>query len=245
MYSQEAVVDTDRSTYLIAEMPDHERPRERLESVGADALSDTELMAILLRTGRAGRSVIDLARDVLNAFQGDLSKIAQAGLNELREIRGIGRAKAIEIRAAFTLAHRLSIREKKQAPRLESPASVADLMREYFRPKQQEEFHALLLDTKHALMRDECITVGLVDRSQAHAREVFRTAIRESCSRLILAHNHPSGDPTPSAQDISCTKNLVSAGKIIGIQVLDHVIIGARTVDRPRDFLSMREENLM
>lgn len=249
MYSKRAPAPAagsgSKTPYLIAEMPDQERPRERLEAAGAHSLSDTELLAILLRTGRAGRSVIDVARDVLTTFGGDLSRIAMASLTELQQIRGIGRAKAIEIRAAFTLAHRLSTREKHQRPKLESPAAVADLMREHFRPKKQEEFHALLLDTKHSLLRDECITVGLVDRSQVHAREVFRNAIRESCSRIILTHNHPSGDPTPSAQDISCTKNLVSAGKIVGIQILDHVIIGARTAERPRDYLSMREENLM
>ncbi|MFO7821850.1 MAG: DNA repair protein RadC [Lentisphaeria bacterium] len=245
MYDTNASENESKTAYLIAEMPDTERPRERMEAAGAKALSDTELLAILLRTGRPGRSVIDLARDVLTAFQGDLARIAGASLAELCKIPGIGKAKAIEIKAAFTLAQRLSIRDKMQAPILESPADVANLMREQFRPKKQEEFHALLLDTKHGLLRDECITIGLVDRSQIHAREVFRNAIQECCSRVILTHNHPSGDPTPSPQDIKCTKNLVAAGKIIGIQVLDHVIIGSKTDQRRRDYLSLREEKLM
>lgn len=232
-------------SYLIAEMPDHERPRERLLHHGPDALSDTELMAILLRTGGLGRSVLDVARELLISFEGKLARVASAAPSELQRIPGIGQAKAVELAAAFALARRLSSGIGAAHPRLESPGDVADLLREHFRGKQQEEFHVLLVDTKHTLIRDEQVTVGLLDRSQVHAREVFRRAIRESCSRIILSHNHPSGDPTPSAQDISCTKNLVSAGKIVGIEVLDHVIVGSRTDRRPRDFLSLREEGLM
>lgn len=231
--------------YLIAEMPDGERPRERLERHGAETLSDAELLAILLRTGRAGRSVIDVARDTVSHFEHDLKKIAEASLTEIQKIPGIGTAKAIEIKAAFTLAKRLSSREQQQIPRLESPKEVADLMREKFRDKKQEEFHVLLLDTKHGLLRDEIVTLGLVDRSQVHAREVFRSAIKESCSRIIVTHNHPSGDPAPSDQDIKCTKNLVEAGKIIGIELLDHVVIGSKAGSRERDFVSLREAKYM
>ena len=245
MYNNTSDTGRSRLSYLIAEMPDHERPRERLARHGPEHLRDAELLAILLRTGQQGQSVLDLADDVLRTFDGQLPKVARATLSDLQAIPGIGQAKAVELRAAFALANRLSARRDTDAPRLESPTDVAELLRASFRGKQQEEFHVLLLDTKHALLRDECVTVGLVDRSQIHAREVFRTAIRESCSRVILVHNHPSGDPTPSARDIGCTKNLVSSGKIIGIEVLDHVILGKRTDRRPRDFLSMREQNLM
>ncbi len=231
--------------YMIAEMPSHERPRERLRHHGAEALSDTELLAILLRTGQSGRSVLEVARDLLEKFGGDIGQIAVATVEELRQVVGIGTAKAVELRAAFAIARRLSARRAIERPRLESPSEVADLMREVLRGKRQEEFHVLLLDTKHRLLRNECVTVGLLDRSQVHAREVFRTAIRESCSRLVLVHNHPSGDPTPSAQDISCTRNLCAAGKIIGIEVLDHVVIGVQSISRTRDFLSLKEEGLM
>jgi len=236
--------DSDKP-YLIAEMPADERPRERLSRCGAESLSDSELLAILLRTGKTGRSVVDVARDVIGKFESNLSRLAEASITEIQQVPGIGKAKAIEIKSAFTLAKRLSNEEKTDVPRLESPHQVASLMREKFRGKQQEEFHVLLLDTKHGLLRDEVVTVGLVDRSQVHAREVFRNAIKESCSRIILCHNHPSGDPTPSEQDIQCTKNLTAAGEIIGIQVLDHVVIGQRTNQRPRDYLSLREENMM
>ena len=234
-----------RSVPLIAEMPDRERPRERLIQRGAQALSDTELLAILLRTGPRGSSVIELARQLLQAFGGSLANLAAAGLAELRAVHGIGMAKAVEIRAAFTLAVRLAETRDAVRPRLESPVDVANLLREYFRHVRQEEFHVLLLDTKHGLLRDERVTVGLVDRSQVHAREVFRTAIRESASRILLVHNHPSGDPTPSPQDIACTHNLVTTGKIIGIEVLDHVVLGRRSPDRPREYVSFREENLL
>jgi len=235
----------DMPGYLIAEMPAHERPRERLMGAGPESLRDAELVAILLRTGQRGRSALSLAEDVLMAFDGDLLSLAAADLAELRRVRGVGHAKSVEICAAFELARRLSRAQRADRTQLTTPADVADLMRDTFRGKGKEEFHVLLLDTKHGLLRREVVTVGLVDRSQVHAREVFRAAIREGCSRIVLAHNHPSGDPTPSAQDVSCTKNLVAAGKIVGIDVMDHVVVGAATASRPRDYVSLREEGLL
>ena len=231
--------------FCIAEMPESERPRERLMEFGADALSNTELLAILLRTGTQRCSVITLARRVLDRFGGGLGGIARATVSELQQLDGIGVAKAVEIHAAFTLARRLSRQVGNNLVRLTAPGQVADYMRETFRGKRQEEFHALLLDTKHALIRDHCVTVGLVDRSQIHAREVFRPAIRDACSRVLLVHNHPSGDPTPSEQDIRCTRSLASAGKIVGIDVLDHVVVANRDECCGREFVSFREEGLM
>lgn len=230
---------------LIADLPAHERPRERLLAAGADALSDTELLAIVLRSGTRERSALDLARALLARFGGELGRLAGASVTELRSVKGIGHTKAVEVRAAFALARRLAAAVARERPRLQSPAEVADLLREDLRGREQEEFHALLLDTRNYLIRDACVTVGLVDRSQVHAREVFRDAIRESCSRLILAHNHPSGDPSPSPQDIDCTRSLAAAGKVVGIEVLDHVVLGARTPSRPRDYVSFREAGLL
>ena len=132
-----------------------------------------------------------------------------------------------------------------ERPQLQSPGDIVQLMRPLLVGREQEEFHVLLLDTKHRLLRDEVVTIGLVDRSQVHPREVFRSAIRENCTRIILTHNHPTGDPAPSSQDISCTRQLVEAGKIIGIEVLDHVILGNRTAARVQDYVSFREENLL
>ena len=130
-------------------------------------------------------------------------------------------------------------------PLLQTPAKVAELMLPILSGKKQEEFWIVLLDTKHRALKCVCVTVGLLDRSQIHGRSVFRPAIEHSACRLILAHGHPSGDPTPSAQDIACTRNLVAAGKIVGIEVLDHIVIGERTAQRPKFWVSFREENLL
>lgn len=244
MYEADAP-SRERDCYLIADLPMHERPRERLLALGADALRDTELLAILLRTGTRDRSALDLAAALLAQFEGHLSRLAACSVAELAAVKGIGPTKAVEILAAFALARRLQRRMDGERPHIQTPADVANLLREQFRGKNQEEFHVLLLDTRNYVVRADCVTRGLVDRSQVHAREVFRTAIRESCSRILLAHNHPSGDPTPSPQDIDCTRSLVSAGKVIGIDVLDHVVLGTCTPSRPKDFLSFREANLL
>ena len=130
-------------------------------------------------------------------------------------------------------------------PKIDSPKAAADLMRPILAGREQEDFHVLCLDTKNGLLGMRCVTTGLVDRTQIHPREVFRDAIRENCTRLLLVHNHPSGDPTPSVQDIAATRQLVEAGKIVGIEVLDHIVLGRRTPNRTKDWLSFREENLM
>ncbi len=236
-----------RSEHMMADLPVQERPRERLLYGGAGALADHELLAILLRTGAKDRSVRHLAMDVLKAFDGNLSALATAEISELCAVRGVGEAKAIELRAAFALAHRLSTRPEIDRPAVQSPQDAADIFREHFLEKEKEEFHVILLDTKHFVIRTEPVTVGLVDRSQIHPREVFRSAIRNNCSRIVLIHNHPSGDPTPSKQDIAATKNLVKSGEIIGIEVLDHVVMGKRTDHQQEcnDFLSFREEKLL
>lgn len=235
----------DHDGFMIAEMPDRERPRERLMHQGAEALTDVELLAILLRSGLRGRSVLDLSRQVLQAYDGDLNRLSRATVDELRGIRGIGAAKAVEIHAAFALAQRLRQVTALQRPVLDSPQAIARMFRERFRSLHQEELHALLLDTRNRLLRDETITVGLVDRSQVHPREVFRRAIRESCSRLAIVHNHPSGDPTPSAADIACTKQLMAAGKVVGIELVDHVVIGGGGGLADREYVSLRAEGLM
>ncbi len=231
--------------WLIADLPEHERPRERLQQRGADALGDAELLAILLRTGCRNRSAVDLARDLIAHCGGSLRTLADARLQELALVKGIGLAKAVEIQAAFALAGRLRRFRDADRPRLQSPGDVADFLREGFRGRTREEFHVLMLDPRHHLLRDECVTIGLADRSQVHAREVFRGAIRENACRVLLAHNHPSGDPSPSPQDIECTRGLVGAGKLVGIEVIDHIIIGHTSATRTVDWLSFKEANLL
>jgi len=233
------------SNMMIAEMPACERPRERLLEFGAGALSNAELLAILLRTGNSEVSAVGLARILLDKFGGDLSQLVDATVSELQELKGIGVAKAVEINAAFALANRLSKIKGKAPLKLASPLSVVDYMRETFRGKRQEEFHVLFLDTKNGLLKDNCITVGLLDRSLVHAREVFRLAVREAAAKILLVHNHPTGDPTPSSQDLQCTRKLIEAGKVIGIEVVDHVVIGTVRSGGSREYVSLREDGLV
>ena len=230
---------------LIADLPNRERPRERLVAHGSEALKNAELLAILLRTGRRGVSALDVAQHLLNRFDNSLNRLARASISELQRVPGIGPAKAVEIHAALALARRLADTAEAALPCLNEPQAVCDLFREQFRTATQEEFHALLLDAKNHLLLRERITLGLVDRTQIHPREVFRSAIRENCSRVLLVHNHPSGDPTPSAQDIAANRQLVEAGKIIGIEVLDHVVVGNPARAHGRAYVSFRQENLM
>lgn len=231
------------TNYLIADLPDTERPRERMLRLGADALSDGELLAILLRHGTRGKSALAVAADLLRTFEGSLKRLAGAQLGEINKIPGIGTVKALELSAAFALAKRLTLENCMQQPKMTNPEFVAQYIREKLRQREQEEFHALLLDTRMRLIRDEVITIGLLDRSLVHAREVFRGAIKEACQSVIISHNHPSGDITPSEEDLKSTRMLQRAGQIIGISILDHVIVGSGLNDTR--FFSFRQENLL
>ncbi len=225
-------------------MPEHETPCHRLAEHSADYLSDTELLSLLLNSNKGPEASLQIARKLI-ATHGSLNRLMSLSLTELKRFPGIGTSGACAIQGALGLARRLQRAKPSERPLITTPQEVAGYMRPVIAHLQQEEFHALLLDTKHHLLRDCMITRGLVDRSQVHAREVFRPAIQESCSRIILVHNHPSGDPTPSSQDISCNNNLVAAGRLVGIEVLDHVIIGEATQNRFRYWLSLKEEGLM
>ncbi len=231
------------STFSPPSIPPKEMPAARLAEQSATYLSDTELLSLVLARNLSVPRSLETARSLLTKA-GSVKRLARMSYAELAEIDGLGPASACTVQAALALASRLIFPDADCRPKLEAPSSVAELMRGQFLGKEREEFHVLLLDTKHRLVRDELVTVGLLDRSHVHAREVFRRAIRENCARVIVCHNHPSGDPTPSHNDIASTKSLKEAGKIIGIELLDHVILGAPSASRPRDFLSFREENL-
>lgn len=220
-------------------VPRVKNPSQRIAEYSATYLSDAELLSLVLRHGNAQPA----ARELL-AKAGSLKRLAQMSMTELTKLKGVGQASACALKASFGLASRLLLPDPL-SPALETPSAVAELMRGHFVGKVQEEFHVLLLNTKHRLIKDCLITVGLLDRSPIHAREVFREAVKESCARIILVHNHPSGDPTPSQQDLKSTSGLVKAGKTIGIEVLDHVIIGAPPTSCVRDYLSLREEGLL
>ena len=226
--------------FLINDLPTNERPRERMRDFGDDALSNAELMALITGTGSQGVSAVDLSRKILGHFDNSLLKLSRASLEELCEIHGVGMAKATSIKAVFSLARRLQGQLAQEKFQVKSPESAADFLRPILAGKDQEEFHVLLLDTRNYIVKDIMITRGLLDRSHVHPREVFREAVKTGTSKVILAHNHPSGDPTPSKQDIISTKNLAEAGSILGIKVIDHIIIGHKRLGGASDFISMR-----
>ena len=225
---------------LIKDLPGSERPRERLALNGADALRNAELVAILLRTGHRGVSAIQVAEQLLSRFE-SLDRLARASLEELCKTKGIGRDKAIALKSAFTLAQRMAREIGEEAALLDTPERVADLLREENRFYEVERFQVVLLNTRRRLIRVERLSQGTLDTLLVHPREVFRIAITCNAAALVLVHNHPSGDPTPSDADIKVTRDLIRAGQLLKIEVLDHVILGRRTDARPRDFVSLRE----
>lgn len=229
---------------LIKDLPDEERPRERLAHLGAEALRTAELIAILLRTGTKGASAIHIAEQLLNRFP-SLDGLARASLSELAKTKGIGRDKAIALKSAFTLAQRMAREFRAESPLVETPEQVAELMREEYRQANVETFKVLLLNRRNRLIRAESVSQGTVDTILIHPREVFRLAIAANATAVVLVHNHPSGDPTPSSADLAATNDLVRAGQVLKIEVMDHVIIGARTQGRSRDYFSIRQSGLV
>ncbi len=224
----------------LKDQPIAERPRERLAAHGPDALSPAELVAILLRTGLKGTNVLDVAKQLVEQY-GSLRALAQASVTDLQKIRGIGRDKAVTLIAAFSLARRMAREIRDEAPMLDTPEAVADLLREESRLREVETLQVILLNTRRRLIRIETISQGLLDTLLAHPREVFKSAIAANAAAIILAHNHPSGDPSPSESDIKVTRDLIRAGQLLKIEVLDHLILGRATADRTKDYVSLRE----
>src|SRR5437588_5893535 len=211
----------------IREMPQEERPREKLAARGASALSDAELIAILLRTGVPGTNVVDLARDILQKF-GSLNELSRCGIDELKKIRGIKRDKALHLVAAFQLGQRLA-RETLAKQKIDSPELVNALVGSEMRMLRKEMMRVILLDTRYHLIRAEDVSTGSVNESIAHPRDVFRPAVIASAYAVIVVHNHPSGDPSPSQADHSLTRRLAEAADLMQIKLLDHIIIGAQS----------------
>ncbi len=222
----------------IKELPLSERPRERMIKEGAAALSDADLLGVLLRTGTAEETAVQLGERILLAA-GSLAELPRFGLDEFLAIKGMGPAKAVTLLAAIELANRLSSRSRYESLTISSPADAAGLVIEEMRHYLREHFRVLLLDTKNKVLGMEEISIGSLNTSLVHPREVFRPAIRKACASVILIHNHPSGDPTPSSEDIAVTRRLYEAGRLLGIEVLDHVVIGDGR------FVSFREKGLL
>lgn len=216
-----------RSTVLsIRELPRSERPRERLVSLGASALSSAELLALLVGAGGVGGSALQLGQLLLAGAGGSLRRIAMQPVAALTSTRGVGIARAVTVHAALELGRRLATEARDDGAPVRSPRDVARVFAPRLEDLPVEEFHVAILDAQHRLERDVTITRGLLTSSLVHPREVFREAIAERAAAVILVHNHPSGDPTPSADDRIVTEQLVAAGRLLDIPVHDHVIIG-------------------
>jgi DNA repair protein RadC len=212
----------------IKQWPEDERPREKMRKHGAAGLTNAELLALIIRTGdtATGKSAIDLGREIIARFGDNLRELGSADLAEICSIKGMGPAKATGIKAAFTLASRFQGRRLEHLDRFTSPRQVFDYFHHEFRDSRKECFLTLLLDGKNRIIRRVQVSEGSLNQSIVHPREVFNPAVKESAAAVILVHNHPTGDPAPSSEDIAITRRLKDAGEIMGIRVLDHIIVG-------------------
>jgi DNA repair protein RadC len=227
-----------RYSSAVREMPEEDRPRERLSRLGPEALRDAELLAVLFRTGTREVGAVALAERVLAHFDG-LRALARASIEELRQVKGLGEVKAIEIKAALELGLRLAAHTDRQRPRIRTAKDLVDLLMPRFKECETEHFKCLLLNTRHEVLKVLDVSQGGIDGTAALPRDVFRQAVREGACAVIVCHNHPSGDPEPSRDDLALTKRLVEAGALMGINVLDHVIFGDGR------HVSLQERNLM
>lgn len=222
----------------IKELPADSRPRERLATLGPQALSHAELLAIILGSGTHDRTAIELANQVLARPEG-VRFLAEATWEELMQIQGIGPAKASQIKAAVELGRRLVVLKPDDPPQILAPQDAAHLVMEDMRYLDREHFQVFSLNTKNRVLALETVAVGTLNTAGVHPREVFKNPIKRSAAAVILVHNHPSGDPAPSYEDIAITKQLMEAGNLLGIEVLDHLIIGNNR------FISLKEQGLV
>ncbi|QBG47162.1 JAB domain-containing protein [Verrucomicrobia bacterium S94] len=239
---------TKGQSLRVCDMPAQLRPREEFERVGAENVSDAVLLALILRTGTTKVNVVQLSQMLLSRY-GSLTALAKASVNEMardEKLPGIGKVKAQMIKASMELAQRLTRESVGESPVVTTPEQAAAVLRERARILQKEIFWALMLDAKNRLIGEpQKISEGTLTSSLVHPRELFKKAVELSCASIILAHNHPSGDPTPSGEDIKVTKQLIEAGNVMGIKVLDHIVLGHRRTHMNTDFISLREAGLV
>jgi DNA repair protein RadC len=225
-------------SYTMHDLPRSDRPRERLQKHGAEALSTAELLALLMGGGTKGQSVLMTAQTLLASF-GNLQNIASASIQELSKVKGIGPAKACQVKAALELAKRMDAPDYKKGTSIKSPEEAVESIKSTLKGKKKEHFYLLCLDTRNRVTNVDQISIGNLDSSIVHPREVFKTAISCLASSVIFVHNHPSGDLEPSSEDINLTKRLAEAGELVGIPVLDHIIVC------DKDYTSMKSRNLI
>jgi DNA repair protein RadC len=212
------------SSFTVRDLPRQERPRERLQKFGAEALSAQELLALVIGRGIPKKSVMSIAQELLVRF-GNIKAISQATIEELSQIKGIGFAKAAQLKACFELGKREELEPELKNFNIKDPESVVKAIRASIKDKAKEHFKLILLNPRNKIIRISTISIGTLNASLVHPREVFKDAIVHSAASVVLAHNHPSGDPDPSEDDLKITRKLVESGKILGIEVLDHIII--------------------
>ncbi|TJX62511.1 JAB domain-containing protein [Soehngenia saccharolytica] len=222
--------------YTIKEMPINERPREKLIAYGPESLSNAELIAVIIRTGQGDSTAIDLANKVIGLDKRGIVHLTDASIDDLKKVNGIGECKAAQIIAALELAKRIKKVNPYESIRISEPYQIARILVDEMKFLTKEYFNIVLLDTKNQVISVENISIGSLNSSIVHPREVFKEAIKKSSNSIILAHNHPSGDVTPSNEDIAITNRLIEAGEIIGIKVIDHIIVGNE------NYLSMKEK---
>ncbi len=222
---------------MIRDLAESDRPRERLKQVGEKALTTAELLAIILRVGTRGMNVIRLAERLLSEFEG-LPGLARASITELAGVNGIGDAKAVQIKAALEMGRRMVASSPEERPRVSSPADAANLLMSEMMFLEQEHLRVILLNTRNEVLAVPTIYQGSLNTSVIRVAELFRTAVRTNAAAIIVAHNHPSGDPSPSPEDIKVTRQLVKSGKMLDINVLDHIIIGYQR------YVSLKERRL-
>ena len=223
----------------IKKLPDQERPREKLLARGKEVLNNAELLAILLRTGTMEKSALELAKEIIAINDDGLLGLCDSTPEELSRIKGMGKAKACQILAAVELGRRVATQPRKDRVSIGKPGDIVDLFMEKMRYYKEEHFAALLLDTKGKIIEEVSVSVGDLNSAPVHPREVFKQAVKRSAAAVVLIHNHPSGDPTPSPDDLSITVRLVEAAEILGINVVDHIIIGDGV------YTSLKAEELM
>jgi DNA repair protein RadC len=227
----------DANIYTIKDLRVEERPRERLAELGPQSLTTAELLAILLRVGMAGETAVQVGQRLLQTF-GGISGIHRASFDELRNQKGIKLAKAAQIKAAIELGRRLVLESPDERPVVHTPADAAELVQYEMSALEQEELRVLLLDTRNHVQHIETVYRGSVNSSQVRVAEIFKAAIRRNAPNLIIIHNHPSGDPTPSPDDIAITRAVIQAGDLLDVKLLDHIIVGRGK------FVSLKERGL-